>query len=350
MRIRFRSRAGRAAVAGRAAPLAAALFSAFLCAAPAAAQAAPPASAPAAPAPAAGADAPAKVDRFAKVFDRSGDQGRLVARFIKMSLVTAAEEKSGDSTILSLPDGRIILVDAGAPECAAQVIACLDAMGVTRIDAFIASHPHVDHIGGLPAILARFPVGKIYMSALDYPTATYRGAVADIGRRGIPLARLAEGDAVDLGAGVSMKVYNPERDLAYYEGYPANGTLFVNDRSLVFKLSFGAGSMLFMGDVYTPRERELAERHGAELSAGLVKVGHHGADTSSGKAFARLVAPKVAVMMHDNLASLQVYRNWRKAGAATYATAVDGCVMAAVDGSGAWEVLTQQDRVGGFLD
>jgi competence protein ComEC len=295
-------------------------------------------------------EAPAAADRFAQVFDRSADPGRLTARFIKMSLATKDEGKSGDCTILISPDGKVMLVDAGAPECAWQIMRCLDAMGITRIDAVLASHPHVDHIGGLARIVEKYPVGKLYASRVEYPTSAFRDAMAAVRLKGIEVVYLEEGSAFSFGELVKAEVFNPEPGIRYYAGYPDNGTMFVNDRSLVVKFSYGASSMLFMGDAYASREAELMRRYGDRLKADVIKVGHHGSDTSSGKAFVRLVSPKIAVMMHDALASLQVYKNYRKAGAAVYLSSIDGSVRVSGDDAGNWTVLAQLDRLSDFLN
>ncbi|HWR12364.1 MAG TPA: MBL fold metallo-hydrolase [Rectinemataceae bacterium] len=294
----------------------------------------------------------AKVDRYSQLFDRSGDEGKLVVRFLQLHLAADAEtdEKSGDSGIVTTPDGKVMLIDGGSPDCAVQVEAALKAMGVTKIDAIVASHPHIDHIGGLARIMAAYPVDTLYMSKVVYPTSgIYRGFMSMAAKRGIKIVYLEEGSEFALGESVNVKVYNPEPDIHYYEGYPANGTQFINNKSLVMKFAYGLSTMLFMGDVYTPREVELLEKFGSELKADVIKVGHHGSDTSSSKSFVKAVSPKFAVMMHDSFASLQVYKNYRKVGALTYATAIDGCVKIAGDDAGNWTALTQFDRLSDFL-
>jgi len=288
-----------------------------------------------------------KVDRFAQVFATDGDQGKLVARFLMLS--TGTEEKSGDSTILTSPDGKTMLVDAGATECGPQVERYLEALDLQKIDIVVVSHPHIDHMGGLVRILQKFPVGTLYMSKVEYPTGTYTSFIDTAKKAGINIVHLEEGASFAFGGMVKIKVYNPEKDIRYYDGYPANSTQFINNKSLVMKLSYGESSMLFMGDVYTPREAELGDRYGGELKADVIKVGHHGSDTSSGKSFVRLVSPKIAVMMHDNLASLQVYKNWRKVEASTFITYLDGCVKVAGDNKGNWSVVSQFDRLSDFL-
>lgn len=301
----------------------------------------------------AAAEAPI-VDRYAQVFDRAGDQGKLVARFLKLSLGADSEpgsgDKSGDSTILISPDGKVMLIDAGSPECGPQVAAALRALGVAKLDAVVASHPHVDHIGGLAQILAEFPVDTLYLSEVTYPTSTFGYFLSAAKKRAGSLVYLEEGSTFDFGASVKVRVFNPEKDIVYYDGYPSNSTQFINNKSLVMKFTYGEGSMLFMGDVYTPREADLIEKFGDQLKADVIKVGHHGAETSSSKSFVRTVSPKVAVMMHDSFASLQVYKNYRKAGAMAYATAIDGCVKVALDAEKNCTVVTEFDRLSDFLN
>ncbi|PKL23573.1 MAG: MBL fold metallo-hydrolase [Spirochaetae bacterium HGW-Spirochaetae-3] len=291
--------------------------------------------------------APGRLD---EVLDRSGDAGNLVARFWRLSLPSDTDDKSGDSALLVSPDGKTMLIDGGAPECGAQVAAYLGAMGVTRLDAVVASHPHIDHIGGLVRLLASYDVGTVYMSRVEYPTATYRDYIAAIAKRGVEVVYLEAGSEFRFGDLVRVAVYNPEPDIEYYDGYPKNSTQFVNDRSLVMRFAYGDSSMLFMGDVYTSRELDLLEGYGDSLKADVIKVGHHGSDTSSSKSFVRAVAPAVAVMMHDNLASLSVYKNYRKVGARVFATFLDGCVKVSVDGAGGLSVVTESERLSDFLE
>jgi competence protein ComEC len=188
------------------------------------------------------------------------------------------------------------------------------------------------------------------MSKLVYSeSGIYRGLMSKAASRGIQIVYLEEGSEFAIGESVNVKVYNPEPDIKYYDGYPANGTQFINNKSLVMKFSFGSSTMLFMGDVYTPRELDLIDKFGSELQSDVIKVGHHGSDTSSSKSFIKTVAPKFAVMMHDSFASLQVYKNYRKVGALTYASAIDGCVKLSGDDAGNWTALTQFDRLSDFL-
>ena len=79
--------------------------------------------------------------------------------------------------ILTSPDGKIMVLDAGHPQATQYIIAALDAMGVKKIDYLVASHPHIDHIGGMAALMDRYEVGIHYSTELWHTTNTYKGYV-----------------------------------------------------------------------------------------------------------------------------------------------------------------------------
>ncbi|MCX7027505.1 MAG: MBL fold metallo-hydrolase [Spirochaetes bacterium] len=292
------------------------------------------------------------VDRSAQIFGQAPEKGKLTAYFFKMTLSqdSSIEEKSGDSTLLVSPDGKTMLIDGGSTECFAQVSGYLEALGVKRLDCVVATHPHIDHIGGLVGIVAKYPVGTLYMSEVAYPTTVNAVFLAAARKASIPIVKVQGGSQLSFGDFVTVKVLNPDPNIVYYDGYPANSTQFVNNHSLVLKFIYGEASMLFMGDVYSPREAELLQKYGAELAADVAKVGHHGSDTSSSKSFIKAVSPNIAVMMHDRLASLSVYKNYRKIGAAVFLTAIDGCVKVSAGADGIWTVVSQFNRISDFLN
>lgn len=286
-------------------------------------------------------------DRYNRIFDASHDAGRLTARFLQMTHENG--EKTGDATVLASPDGKIMLLDAGLPESSDQVIAALEAMGVEKIDYLIASHPHVDHIGGFAQIIQTFEIGALYSSALEYPTAVVRGYLSEITSRGIEHIILSEGDTFSFGAEVQAEVFHPQRDITYYKGYPDNSTQFVNDHSLVLRLSWKGSSFLFGGDLYASAERALAEKYGEKLQSDVFKVGHHGGITSSSKPYRESISPKIAVMINNRIDDIGIYQRYSKKNIDIYHTFLDGSVKISTAGDSVYEVLTQQDRATDFL-
>lgn len=287
-------------------------------------------------------------DRYASLFDVSADAGLLTARFLQ--LTSTSDEKSGDCAILISPDGKVMLLDAGETTCADQVIAALTALGVTKIDYLVASHPHIDHVGGFVQVMQSFEVDTVYSSAVVYPTNTYQAYIDEIEHQGITHVILSEGDMLSFGDLVTIEVFHPSAEISYYDDYPKGSTQFVNDLSLVLKFTYGEATMLFAGDLYTYGEKEVAERYGDKLRSDVLKVNHHGAETSSSKTWRQAIQPKIAVIMHDGIASLQVIQKYQREETAIYHTFMDGCIKVSATDTAEYEVLTQFDRQTDFLD
>jgi len=287
-------------------------------------------------------------DRYDLIFDAAQDRGRLTARFIK--LTTRSDDKSGDCAILTSPDNEIMVIDAGNPSTFIDVDNALQALGITRIDYLVASHPHVDHVGSFSQLIHAYDIGGVYTSELVYPTSHYNNYMEAIEQTQTPHLILAEGDSFMFGDNVFVEIFHPPSEIEYYDGYLAQSTQFVNNLSLVLKITYGDSTFLFGGDLYTSGEQEVVARYGDRLRSDVLKVGHHGDSTSSSKAYREAVNPKIAVMMHDAIADLNVYRKYRREGAETYITSIDGCVYVSTAGDGEYKVMTQYDRMSDFLD
>ena len=267
-----------------------------------------------------------------------------------LQLTTRSDDKSGDCTILTSPDGKVMVIDAGNPSTFVDVDNALKALGITRIDYLVASHPHVDHIGSFAQLIYAYEIGAMYTSEIEYPTSHYRRYMEAIESTNTPHIILAEGDSFKFGSDVLVEVLHPAKGIEYFEGYPDGSTQFINNRSLVMKLTYKDSSFLFTGDIYTAAEREIVARYEDKLKADVLKVPHHGDSTSSSRPLRTTVDPQIAVMMHDAIADLRIYRNYSNAGAATYITSIDGAVMVSTEGDGEYTVISQFDRVNDFLD
>jgi competence protein ComEC len=289
-----------------------------------------------------------RVDRYDQVFDASQDAGRLTARFLR--LTTRSDDKSGDSTIVTSPDGKVMVVDAGNPSTFVDIDKALKTLGITKIDYLVASHPHVDHIGSFAQLIYAYNIGTVYATEVEYPTSHYRNYMTALEETNTPLVILAERDTFMFGDQVMVEVFHPAPGIEYYEGYPDGSTQFINNHSLLMKLTYGDSSFLFAGDLYTAAERDIAARYGDRLKSGVLKVPHHGAGTSSSRPFREAVGAKVAVMMSDAIEELRIYRNYANSGADTYITSIDGAVMVSTAGDGEYTVVSQLDRIGSFLN
>ena len=278
---------------------------------------------------------------YAEVFDTSGDAGKLTARFINMNTDTG--DKSGDATVLTSPDGKVMLIDAGDPAAADQVVAALRAMGVTRIDYLVASHPHVDHIGGFPAVMQAFEIGQVMTSYVVYPTVYYDAYMAQIDAQGLEHVYLSRGDVFTFDNDVTVEVLWPGSEIEYYDGYPQSSTQFINNNSLAMKFTFGESTMLFSGDLYAGAERELVALYGDLLDCGVLKANHHGDSTSSCKPFREAVSAEITVMISDILSDLNIYKKFVKGGSAVYITHYNGDIRISTGGDGNYQALIEQE-------
>ncbi len=251
----------------------------------------------------------------------AGERGLLEVVFLSVG--------QGDSTFLRLPDGSAVLVDApgeaaGYDPGARDVAPFLLDAGVRRLAAAFASHPHHDHLLGLPAVAEAVPVERFLGNGRggDEP------ARAALGR--LPPARpLRAGDVLDLG-GVRFEVLAPG---------PGSEAFGENDASLVLRVRHGEVSFLLPGDVELEGQRALLARGG--LAADVVKVPHHGARSSALPAFAEAVRPRwaVASLSRSNPFGFphpEAVAVWTGVGARFLRTDQEGAVRFLSDGRRVW--------------
>lgn len=186
---------------------------------------------------------------------------------------------AGDCAIIGC-DGEIMMVDTGPVRAWDKVKAAMARHGAEKIDVLVLTHPHPDHVGNASAVGSTWPVKETWVSACAYdPAEAYPGDAVRQARRG---------DTLKLGrADISVL-------------WPEDGQTLVNDQSIVLRLTFGSFSLLMTGDV--ERGAEMTMAYGAEdmpLSSTVLKVAHHGLNTSTAYPFARAVGARYAVISCD---------------------------------------------------
>ena len=212
-------------------------------------------------------------------------------------LVEAIDVGQGDSLLLISPEGKTMLVDGGgfgggprqiAPDfdIGEEVVSpVLWSRGIRRLDVVALSHAHSDHMGGLPAVLRNFRPKELWVGD-NPPVPAYNALIQETRELGISVRSLRAGDTTMLGS-ARVKVLAPFAD--YRPGAePAN-----ND-SLVLKVAVGDSAVLLEGDAEEPIERAMLNEQG--LASTLLKIGHHGSDTSTKPEFLTRVAPRWAVI------------------------------------------------------
>lgn len=210
--------------------------------------------------------------------------------------VTFLDVGQGDGALIDLPDGRLMVIDAGGVVGTGvdpgerAVVPLLRARRRARIDVLVISHPHPDHYGGMHALLDAFEVGEVWDSGqadAEQPEGEVAALLAHARRRGAKVRSPAElcGRAHAFGrARAQVRWPCPEYDAGWDP----------NDNSLVVELAFAGRRVLFTGDVERHAEAALAEQ--ASLKAiDVLKVAHHGSRTSSAPPLLERLRPRIAV-------------------------------------------------------
>ncbi|HEX2029892.1 MAG TPA: ComEC/Rec2 family competence protein [Actinomycetota bacterium] len=238
--------------------------------------------------------------------------------------VTFLDVGQGDAAVIRSPGGATVLIDAGPEED--EVALDLARLGVRRLDLAAASHAHADHVEGFPAVLARFPVSVFLDPGCPAESPSYRRLLAALDDEGVTVRHPRGGDRFVVGDLV-VDVLGPDR-CAHAEG--------PNDDSLVLRIAVGGGSVLFPGDAEVAAQQDLLD-DGDAVAADVLKVPHHGGDTSLPAFFEAARASMGVVSVGDNdyghpvpsvLASL------RSAGMAVLRTDLEGDVTLRVSGRG----------------
>ena len=237
--------------------------------------------------------------------------------------VTWLDVGQGDAAVIQC-GGQAMLIDGGKPDKSSYIYAWLQQHGLSYLDVIVATHVDADHIGGLSGALNYASVGTAYCPETTGTTETFQSFVKYLAQRGKQITVPTAGESFALG-GAQVQILAPL--------HRAEDS---NDNSIVLKVSFGATSFLFTGDAERAEEQDLLNA-GVNLQSTVLKVGHHGSDTSTSYPFLRAVAPQYAVISvgagnrygHPTEAVLSRLRD---AGVTTFRTDMQGEITAVSDG------------------
>ena len=187
-----------------------------------------------------------------------------------------------DSTIV-ICDDAVLMIDGGNVADSQFIFSMLrNTLGISHIDHMIATHPHEDHVGGLAAALNACSVDVLYTPVLEYDTKAFYSMVKYAQKQGTEIIVPTSGHSFMVGT-ARVDILGP---LKKYKN--------TNDLSIICKLTYGQTTFLFGGDAEWEAEHDLVES-GANLRADVLKVNHHGSDTSSSYVYLRSVMPTYAV-------------------------------------------------------
>ena len=233
-----------------------------------------------------------------------------------------------DAAIITCKD-MVLMIDGGNAADSSLIYSMLrNTLNIDHIDYMIATHPHADHVGGLAGVLNACTVDVIYTPVLDYDTDAFHALLKYAQLQGSVMTVPSTGNSFYIGD-ACVEILGPSREYSD-----------INDMSIISKITYGGTSFLFMGDAGWDSEHDMVDAE-IDLTADVLKVGHHGSDTSTSYVFLRAVMPTYAVIScgkgnpygHPTEAVLSRLSD---ADVIIYSTDEDGTIECVSDGNEIW--------------
>ncbi len=260
-------------------------------------------------------------------------KGRLTIDFLDVG--------QGDATLITYPNGQHWLVDAGGAwrgqfDAGERIVApVLRGLDVRQLDVAVVSHPDVDHVGGMPAVIDAFPVTEIWdngQGEIEGADERYHALLETARSRRIPIRQPPDICGTRKIGSVAVSVLHPCQAGSSYD--PGRSP---NDNSLVLFIQHGSVSLLLPGDIGRGTEQYLVEQRSIQPVT-LLKLAHHGSSTSSGPSFLNAASPRIAIVSagrfnRHRLPHPTIVQQMRTRGIGLYRTALHGGIRAISNGS-----------------
>ncbi|MBZ9688865.1 MBL fold metallo-hydrolase [Clostridium estertheticum] len=203
-------------------------------------------------------------------------ENKMVTHFIDVG--------QGDCILIQV-NNKNLLIDSGTSDSNTELIRYLKNNNITKLDYIIATHPHDDHIGGMASVIRAFKVGEFYAPKATSSSQSFEDMIRALKSKGLKIKIAKPNITLDLGPGVTCLMLSPNRT-TYKD---------TNNYSCVLKVSYKNSTSLFTGDIQKLSEDEILDK-GYNLKAEVLKVAHHGSNSSTTQEFLNRVSPKIAVI------------------------------------------------------
>ena len=226
---------------------------------------------------------------------------------------------------LVLCDGKAMLIDGGNVEDSSLLYTYLKNNNISHLDYVIGTHAHEDHIGGLAGALNYATVDVAYCPATSYDSKAFGNFVKTLDKHGVSITVPTTGDSFNLGSATcSILAVNTDSSNP-------------NNTSIVLRIVYGDTSFLFTGDAEREVEQAILNR-GTNINSTVLKVGHHGSETSTSYVWLREIMPQYAVISvgTDNSyghPTEDVLSRLRDAEVKTFRTDLQGDIICVSDGT-----------------
>jgi competence protein ComEC len=224
--------------------------------------------------------------------------------------LTFLDVGQGDASVVETSEGPVMLIDGGGAsdftdQGRAVIAPFLWERGIRRLDVVVATHPQLDHMGGLASVAREFSVGELWTNGIARDVPFVRRLKEITKARHLPVRAVSSADGPSSLGACTVHILNPAPRLSLSStngdrsesmnarGAPSQGK-HLNNESVVIRLDCGRAAVLYTGDIEEEAEERLVEAE--SLASGILKVPHHGSRGSLSERFLEAVAPKVAVV------------------------------------------------------
>lgn len=242
-------------------------------------------------------------------------------------LVHYIDVGQGDCILIQV-NNKNLLIDSGPKSDKKQCLNYLSSLKIDKLDYVIATHPHEDHIGNMADVINDYNILAFYAPKVTSTTKTFEKMVEALKANNLKINVIKKGtNSIDLGENTKVTVFSPTKD--------SDDNL--NNYSPVIKIEYGNTSFLFTGDAEKGVENEILANN-ENLSADVLKVGHHGSSTSTSEPFLKKINPSIGVISvgqdntynHPNEDTIKRLTDNK---VTVYRTDKDGTVIISSDGS-----------------
>jgi competence protein ComEC len=250
--------------------------------------------------------------------------------------ITFLSVGQGDSAVVEFPGGDVMVIDAGGSrgesfDMGERVIApFLWSRKIARVEYLVLSHPERDHYGGFTFLAANFSPREFWSNGEQASTDELARLQQLLSENGVEKVALHRGERRQIGD-AQVAVESPPQRM---DGFSAN------DQSLVLSLGFGGTRALFSGDIAMSGEEDVVAAADGSLASAVLKVPHHGSDTSSSIRFLDAVSPQYAIVSAGfnnrfHFPRAAVVRRYTTRGCRVARTDMDGAVQVRISAAGA---------------
>ena len=246
---------------------------------------------------------------------------------LENNMVTHFIDVGQGDCILVQVNNKNLLIDSGTSDSKEKVIRYLKNNNIRKLDYVVATHPHDDHIGGMASVIKNFEVGKFYAPKVTSSTLAFQDMIAALKNKDLKINIGKFGVFLDLGPNTSCVILTPNKS-TYKD---------TNNYSSAIKISYKNSTYLFTGDIETLSEQELLNKN-YDLNCDVLKVPHHGSNSSTSEDFLEKVCPKIAVIscgINNSYGhpSKETTNKLKGINCITYRTDLNGTIILVSDGT-----------------